>query len=210
MFKLSDKYQIDGIILKCDYIRYSSSKISTINTAISRIYINIPREDSFIFLIKSYFELLFDIFHAATNNRYVDGDDIWLFNLDIIALFNNFKLTTSSGKHLEFFDVAHIISLMYKLITSNGGRDDLSICFHRDWGRRQRELTNNKNVKRKYHVRIFIKHIFGLAEDMEKATYGLGYKLILPRNSDNAVLNRNNATAIGKIKINSLDWYVPQ
>ena len=61
MFKLSERYQIDRRILKCDYIRYSPSKISTINTANSQIYINIPREDSLISLLKSYLDLNFDV-----------------------------------------------------------------------------------------------------------------------------------------------------
>ena len=54
MFKLSEKYQIDRSILKCDYIRYSPSEISTKNTPNSQIYINIPREDSIISLLNSY------------------------------------------------------------------------------------------------------------------------------------------------------------
>ena len=37
----------------------------------------------------------------------------------------------------------------------------------------------------------------------------MGYKLILTRYSDNAVLNKANATTNAKIKINSLEWYVP-
>ena len=141
--------------MKCDYIRYYPSKISTTNTANSQIYINIPREDSLISLLKSYLDLNFDVLHAATNNRYVDGNDIWLINLAIIPLFSIFKLTTSSGKHLEFIDHAHMVSLMYKLLTSSRGSDNLSIGFDRDRGRRQRELTKNKNRKRKYHVRIY-------------------------------------------------------
>ena len=52
MFKLGEKYQIDRRILKCDYIRYSPNEISTMNTAYSQIWINIPREDSFISLLK--------------------------------------------------------------------------------------------------------------------------------------------------------------
>ena len=110
MFKLSEKNQPDRRILKCDYIRCSPSEISTINTANSQIYINIPREDSLISLLKSYIDLNFDVLNAATNNRYVDADDIWLINLAAIALFSNFKLTTSSGKHLEIIDLANIIS----------------------------------------------------------------------------------------------------
>ena len=37
MFKLNEKYEINGDILKCDYIRYSPSEISTINTANSQV-----------------------------------------------------------------------------------------------------------------------------------------------------------------------------
>ena len=63
---------------------------------------------------------------------------------------------------------------MYKLITTAKGCDDLSIGFDRDCIRRRNELTNNKNMKGKYHVRIYPKDIFGFAEHHEKATYGLG------------------------------------
>ena len=209
MFKLSEKYEINRDILKCDYIRYSPSEINTINTANSQVYINIPREDSVISLLNSYLELNFDVLHAATNNRYADGNDISLVNLGPIGLFSNYKLTTSSGKHLENIDHAHIVSLMYKLITSSKGSDDLSIGFDRDRTRRRNELTNNKNIKGKYHVRIFLKDIFGYAEYQEKATYGLGYKLTLTRNTDNAVLNKANAINNGKIRINAIEWYVP-
>ena len=38
----------------------------------------------------------------------------------------------SSGKHLEDISHAHIVSLMYKLITSAEDTDDLSIGFDRD------------------------------------------------------------------------------
>ena len=209
MFKLSEKYVINRDILKCDYIRYSPSEISTINTANSQVYINIPREDSVISLLNSYLELNFDVLHARTNNRYADDNDIRLVNLGTIALFSNYKLTTSSGKHLENIDHGHTVSLMYKLLTSSKGSDDLSIGSDRDRTRRRNELTNNKNVKGKYHIGIYLKDIFGFAEYQEKATYGLGYKLTLTRNTDNAVLNKANAINLGKNKINALEWYVP-
>ena len=143
MFKLSEKDSVNRDILKCDYVRYSPSEISTINTANSQVYIIILREDSVVSLLNSYLELNFDVLHAATNNRYVDGNDIRLVNLGPIAIFSNYKRTTSSGKHFENIDHAHIVFLMYKLITSSKGSDDLSIGFDRDRGRRQREMTNN-------------------------------------------------------------------
>ena len=208
MFKLSENYEIDRRILKCDYIRYSPAEISTINTANSQIYINIPREDSVISLLNSYIELNFDVLHAADNKRYANANDIRLVNLGPIALFSNYKLTTASGKHLEEISHAHIVSLMCKLLTSSKDGDDLSIGFDRDRDRRKRELSNKKNIKGKYHIRIYLKDIFGFAEYQEKGTYGLGYKLTLTRNTDNAVLNKDNAVAIGRVKINGLDWYV--
>ena len=51
--------------------------------------------------------------------------------------------------------------------------------------------------------------IFGFAEYQEKGTYGLGYKLTLTRNTDNAVLNKDNAVHNARIKNNALEWYVP-
>ena len=130
-------------------------------------------------------------------------------NLASIALFSNRKLETSSGKHLEDISHAHIVSLMYKLITSSKGTTDLSIGFDRDRTSRQRELTNNKTQKIKFHRRFITTDNFGFAEYQEKATQGLGYKLTLTRNIDNAVLNKDNATNIGKIKNNAREWYVP-
>ena len=68
---------------------------------------------------------------------------------------------------------------MYKLLTSSRGSDDLSIGFDRDRNRNQLELTKTKSQKGKYHVRIYLKDVFGSAEYQENGTYGLGYKLTL-------------------------------
>ena len=209
MFKLSENYEIERRFLKCDYIRYSPAELSTINTANSQIYINIPREDSVISLLNSYIELNFDVLRVDNGNRYVDVNDIRLVNSGPIALFSNYKLTSSSGKHLEEISHAHIVSLMYKLLTLSRDSDDLSIGFDRSQERRKNELTNNKDIKGKYHFRIYLTGIFGYVEHQEKGTYGLGYKLTLTRNTDNAVLKKNNTVVNGRVKINSLDWYVP-
>ena len=209
MFKLSENYEVDRRILKCDYIRFSPAEISTINTANSQIYINTPREDSVFSLLNSYLELDFDVLRVDKSNRYLDANDIRLVNLGPIALFSNYKLTTSSGKHLEEISHAHFVSLMYKLLTSNKDGNDLSIGIDRNRERRKNELTNNKTIKGKNHIRIYLKDIFGYAEHQEKGTYGLGYKMTLTRNTDKTVLNKNNVVVNGRVKIISLDWYVP-
>ena len=54
-----------------------------------------------------------------------------------------------------------------------------------------------------------LKDIFGFVEYQEKGTYGLGYKLTLTRNTDNAVLIEGNATSNGKIKNNARERCIP-
>ena len=209
MFKLNETYEVDRRILKCDYIRYAPAEISTINTPNSQIYIIIPREDSVISLMNSYLDLNFEVIKKADDSRYANGSDKKLVNLGPIALFSNFKLTTSSGKHLEDVSHAYLVSLMYKLITSSKNSDDLSIGFDRSAARRRAEITNNKNVNGKFHVRIMLKDIFGFAHHQEKASFGLGYKLTLTRNKDEAVIDKVAGNAEARIKIDHIHWYVP-
>ena len=209
MFKLNENYEVDGKILKCDYIRYSPAETSTINTPNSQIYINTPREDSLISLLNSYLDLSFEVIKKNDNSRYANGNDIRLVNLGPIALFSNFKLTTNSGKHLEDISHAHIVSLMYKLITSSKDSNDLSIGFDHSRNRRRDELALNKNIKGKYNVKIMLKDVFGFAEHQEKASYGLGYKLTLTRNKDDAVIDKVNAIADARIRIDHIHWFVP-
>ena len=168
MFKLNENYETDRRILKCDLIRYSPSEISTINIPNNQSFISIPRGDSVNSVLDCPLKINFDVLHAATNNRYADGDDKRLVIEVPIALFSIYKPQSSSGKHIEEKNHAHIVCSLYKLITSAGNTDDLSIGFDRDRGRRQRELTNKKNKKSKYHVTITLKDIFGFAEHQKK------------------------------------------
>ena len=185
MFTLNEKYEVDRTILNCDYIRYSPAEISTINTPNSQNYINIPRGDSVNSLLASLIRTNFNALHAATNNRHADNDNIRLVNDGPIAFFSNYKLQSSCGKHIEEFNHAHIVCLMYKLLTSSRITDVLTIGSDRDRGRRQRELTNNKNIKGKYHVTLMLNDMIGFAEDQDKGRYGLGYKLTLTRKTKN-------------------------
>ena len=132
-----------------------------------------------------------------------------MVNLGAVALFSNFKLTTSSGKHLEDIRHAHIVCLMYKRISSDKDSDDLSFGVDRDRNIRRNELTQNKNIKGRYHVRIMLKDIFGFADHQEKATYGPVYKLTLTRKKDDRLLQKDVALADARIKIDHIHWYVP-
>ena len=59
--------------------------------------------------------------------------------------------------------VLYLNYLNHQIVDSN----DLSIGFDRHRGRRQRGLTNNKNIKVKYHVITYLKDVFGFAEQQK-------------------------------------------
>ena len=77
---------------------------------------------------------------------------------------------------------------MHKVISSSRNSDDLSISYHRSNEISEKKLNNNETTKGNYHVRNYLKDIFGFAEHQDSCTYDLGYKLTLQRNNDNHVL----------------------
>ena len=125
-------------------------------------------------MLNSHPGLNFEVIKKADNSRYANGIDIRLLNLGQVALFSNFKLTKTSGKHSENISHARIGSLLYKLITSAKNTDDLSLGFYHDRNMRRDKLTNIKHIKGKYLLRFMFKNVFSFAENQEKATYGLG------------------------------------
>ena len=207
MFKLCEKYEIIRNNLKWDYIKFSPSEIRTINTTISQTYINIPKEESVNTVLGSYLESNFEVLHASTSNRFVDGDDIRLVNLGPTALFSFYKLTSGLGEHIKEIWHAHVACLTYKFLSIATRCDDLSISFYCDRGRRQRKLTNNKNQKGKHHITKYLKDIFGFAEHQEKTTHGLSYRLTLTRYVDSAVLKKDNTVKNAKLKTNCAEWF---
>ena len=122
---------------------------------------------------------------------------------------SNFKLTTSSGKHLEDVTHSHLFSLKYKLIRSAKDAGDLSKGFNGSRIRRQEELINKKNLKGDYQLRIMLKDVLGFAGGQERATFGLGCQLTITRNRDDAVLDKAAGVADAGIKINHIQCYVP-
>ena len=70
-------------------------------------------------------------------------------------------------------------------------------------------MTNTKNVKGKFHLRIMLTDVFGFANYQQKATYGIGYKLTLKSNKDEAVIDKAGGIADSRFKIDLIHWYVP-
>ena len=83
----------------------------------------------------------------------------------------------------------------------------MSIGLDRDRVKRQQKLTNVKNIKDKFHVTIMLINVFGFAEHQEKAIYGVGYKLTLSWNTDEAFLNKSSRTADARNTYDKIHWY---
>ena len=154
--------------MKCDFTRYSPAETSTINTPNSQTCINIPKEGSVISFLDSYLDLNLEVIKKADKFGYANVKNIGLVNLGSIALFSTFKMTTSSGKHLEDISHAHIVPLMFILITSSKDSHALSVGYVRNRNRRRDELAQNKNIKGKYNLRIMLRDVFVMQNVKEK------------------------------------------
>ena len=202
MFQLNGTFEMDRRFVKRDYIRFSPAETSTvINTPNSQKYISIPRDDSVVSLLNRYLDLNFEVIKKADNSRYANGSDILLVTLETRAIFSNFDLATSSRKHFKGISRAHIVSLMYKLLTSAKDTNDLSIVFDQIRNRCRDELTSIKNIEGKYRPKVMVIDVFGFAEHQEKGTYGIGCKLTLTRMKDDAVIDKAAGIADARIEI---------
>ena len=100
MFNLSQKPVVNRPVLKCDYIRFTPASLNLVNGENNQFVFDIPRKDSAISLKDSYFELDFNITHrSGAHNRHVDNDHLRIVNSRPVALFNKYRLTSSSGKN---------------------------------------------------------------------------------------------------------------
>ena len=90
-------------------------------------------------------------------------------------------------------------------------KDGDNFCEGFDCSRKRRkdERARNKNIKCNSHFRIMLNGNFGFAGCRENATYGLGYKIKLTRNKNEAVIDKAAGIADAGVKIDHIHWYVP-
>ena len=92
-FNLKNTKKLSREFYKSDFYRYIPSSLTTVNNNNSNITINLPREDSYISLQKSYILIDFEVTHVD-DTKYANGDVISLVNLGPVALFSEAKLVT--------------------------------------------------------------------------------------------------------------------
>ena len=89
-----------------------------------------------------------------------------------MSLFSEYIRSASSRKHTERIDNAHVVRLMYKLVSSGDNSNDLSIQFDGSNQRRKQKLTDKKTAPMKamegrLHSKSCLKDVFGFAEHQQ-------------------------------------------
>ena len=131
-----------------------------------------------------------------------------------MELFSSFSLEFISGKTIQYIDHCHPNVLMYKLLTSTS--DEYIICFVTDQIEICSQLKGDHQAAQRGHMYVMIKmrDLFGFIIYLEKIIYGMGFKLILKRNSIDRAWVRVNAGAcavsnVCNIEIRDITWCVP-
>ena len=156
-------------------------------------------------MINSFLDISFEVVKKIDNSRYAEGNDKRLVNLSPIVLFSNFKLTTSSRKHLEDISIAHIVSLTYKLTTSTVMVCLLASIVNVEGGNKSWLKTK---MWKKHHVRNMLEDGLRFAEYRKKTTSGLENILTLPKNKDDTVLEKVPGITDARKKNDNSHWCV--
>ena len=200
-------------IHKNKIIKYKPNNLATINTINTNINIILNREESHLNLHDSYLEIEFVVSDDAGGVFAIDAN-IRLVNYGMMVLFRSIKLETSGGRTIEYIDHCHPNLLMYKLLTSIS--DEYESSFVRNQRNRDSQFKGDRVPAERGHMYMMIKmsDLFCFVNDLEKITYGLGFKLILKRNNNDRALYRVNANPCAvanddNIEIRDITWCVP-
>ena len=131
-----------------------------------------------------------------------------------MTLFSSIKVENIIGKTFEYIDCCHRNLLMYILLTS--AIDEYESVFVRDKRERDSQLNGDHQAAQRGHMYMMIrmKDLFGFINDLEKIIYGIGFKLILKRNSNDGAIFRVNAGAAAvandfNVESRDIAWCVP-
>ena len=108
---LNEIYWIDRSILNCGYVFYTPPTLSDVNNPNQQNIIDIAKEDGVMSLKDSYLKSEFDTKQTIGDDS-ANEIEICIVKLNPTALISEFKLSTSSGKRLEFINYVLIFSLM--------------------------------------------------------------------------------------------------
>ena len=122
----------------------------------------------------SYLEVEFD-FDCNAGFRYADAQYIRSVNLGSFVFFTEYEITAVSGKDSETVAIIQIICLLYRILTSSKGSDDLCIGSDHDRNQGRNNFRDDKNDENtgNFFIRFFQK-IFPYLLNIKKCYLWLG------------------------------------
>ena len=164
------------------------------NTVNTNANIILNREENHLKIHDSSLEIEFVVL-GNVSGVFGKNANIRLVNYGMMALFSSIKLETIGGRNIEYIDHCHPTLLMCKLLTSTD--DEYESGFDRNQGNGDSHLKGDHAAAERCHMYMMVKmsDLFDFVKDLEKITYGLGFKLILKRNNNDRAPFRVNASA---------------
>ena len=126
---------------------------------------------------------------------------------EIESITNPGHATTMLGllKYPDDFSKSQGINQLWYKDTSV----DANRATNTSFNLRQDYIIRTPNPKGTFSFRIPLKHIFGFCEDYNKIIYGMKQTLTLTRDNDNNAIFRAAAVDLGKIRLDTITWYMP-
>ena len=199
LIKIPERYEVDWSIFECDYVRCtskSSSKLDVPTTQFLLMY-----QETNVFFMKKY---SIKFYFKVCQNSSLDGDFelaglIRFVYVLFVSFSREYQLFTRVGKHLKRIERnAHIISLMYNLLTLSKDSIDFSLRFDEKNARCKLAMTDDKIAHNsgRFPVKTYPKDVFRFADQRKIGIYGLGQNITINRDLVDKVINYPNGPGL--------------
>ena len=215
-FQLIDYSRIDDSIIKRDFIKKYHQQGAEVNEN-QKIKFYFGENLNCVQIGNGYLEIDREVKKVDEIN-FTKADQIRLFNNGIAYLFQEARLSTSSGTEIENNKYLGAVSTIMRLLTQKDG--DLSSYFDKI-DEREAGITNsslkhmlidshNIEDKKRIGAEFLLEHIFGFCKTFKKITKGLGFELQLKTSNEKQdIIHTTLGGNAVNVTINSLYLYIP-
>lgn len=184
-----------------------------------RIVIN--QEDLYVQPSKSYL-IIEGKLTKNDGTGYDNANMVSLINNGVAYLFKSVRYQLN-GQDLEYINNPGHASTMMGLLTypdDYGKSRGLNQLWSKDttnaaaaanlgFAARQAYIIQKPDPKGIFSIKVNLRHLFGFADDYDKALYGIKHQLTLVRDTNDNAIFRDNGVDAGKVTLSKVSWWVP-
>ena len=226
ILQITEDIPVDDSIYEYEYKEYNPIVGTNLNRG--SIVLTIEAQDIYTHPAESFLVIEGQLLNI-NNNAYANGDVVTLINNGIMYLFSDVRYhlasheievlqnpghaTTILGllKYPDDFSKSQGLNQLWVKDENNGDAqfDDAQANYNNGYFIRQKYIIGDPIPNGIFSIKIPLKHFLGFCEDYKKILYGMQQRLTLTRTGDNDSIFRANATAVGKINIQRIRWFIP-